>query len=269
MLNTDQKSDLLFKKSLGKGSSNSGEYYNEYLNARTHVDPRQMWISAESIPIPSLGFSTSLVEYIQDLTLIPIPGSTSSFYHANIRDSIPFNYDPNGSYVPTLKKSDNTVIVFGQNDWIFDTDAGQVTFYNGVPSGVSDVFPPKITCWRYAGPKGIVSPGVLIKDFISGQIESPSVDNYYYLVNNNPVDIKILGLSIALWQGSGKATVIVDSTPVTGLIDVPLNGTDTLYNAVAGGYDAPTGSVIILALSDMSVDAGRTRFTLNVSREMV
>jgi hypothetical protein len=266
MLNTNQKADLLFKKSLGKGSSNAGDYYNEYLNTQPAVDPRNIWSMADSISIPAITSDTAIVQYIQDLTLLPIPGSTSSFYHPSLKDSIPFNFDPSGSYIPTLKTNSGATISFGVNDWIFDTTSGQVTFYNGVPVGVSDILPPKITCWKYIGPKGLSGPGILSKDFISGQVESPSVDNHYYLVNSSPVNMKILGLNIALWQGSGNATILVDSTPIPGLTNIPLNGMDTLYQA-SGSFGVSTGSVIILEMSNMSVNAGRTRFTLNILKE--
>ena len=58
------------------------------------------------------------------------------------------------SYYHPKKSSDNTAIAFGQNDWVIDIEAGQLTFYAGLPSGVSGVQPPKVTFWKYIGPKG-------------------------------------------------------------------------------------------------------------------
>lgn len=268
MLTPTQKSDLLFKKMLGKGSSNHGDYYNELLNGRPAVSPSQIWAQADQITIPSVQATAGVVAYVQDLSLFPIPGETASFYHPSLVDAIPFNFDPSGSYVPTLKKNDNTVIPFGQNDWILDGDVGQLTFYTGVPSGVSPSMPPKITFWKYIGQKGIVSSETQVTDYISGQIETPTTDNHYYLINNSPTQIDIQGLNIALWQGTGNATILANSTPVPGLINIPLDGADTLYTASAGGYTIPTGSTIILETSNMSVNAGRTRFTLTMRRSL-
>lgn len=268
MLTPSQKSDLLFKKLMGKGSSNHGDYYNELLNGRVSVQPNQIWAQSADIPIPSSPANSGVVTYFASLTLLPVPGESSSFYHPSLVDAIPFNFDPSGSYVPTLRKNDSTIIPFGQNDWILDGDVGQVTFYNGIPSGVSAALPPKVTFWKYVGQKGIVSSGTQVIDYISGQVESPSVDNYYYLINNAPTEMNLQSLNIALWNGSGQASILVDSTPVPGLTNIPLTGTDTLYSADAGGYLAPSGSTIILSMSGMSVNAGRTRFTLTIKRSL-
>lgn len=267
MPTTNQKADLLFKKFLNKGSSNVGEYYNELLSGRPSITPDQIWAKADQIPIPSVQSNVALVDYIQDLELIPVPGAIGSFYSPLLRESIPFNFDPSGSYVPTFKKNDGTQIVFGQNDWVLDTDIGQVTFYSGLPTGVSSTVPPKMTFWRYVGPKGALS-GAQSKDFISGQIDTPSVDNHYYLINESPVSLSILSLNIALWGGTGQASIIVDSTPVPGLSNINLTGMDTITHASSSGYFVGVGSTVILEMSNMSVNAGRTRYTLTILKSL-
>jgi len=157
MPTTDQKADLLFKKYLGLGSvGTSSAYYNESKLGRTAVYPSQLWASWGDIPASS-SYVAGIVSKSIDLQLQVIPGlsNTFAFYHADLVDAIPFNFDPSGSYYPILKKNDNSVISPGQNDWVVDTEAGMVTFYAGLPSGVGPGATPKITFWKYIGAKGI------------------------------------------------------------------------------------------------------------------
>jgi hypothetical protein len=157
MPTTDQKADLLFKKYLGVGSvGTSSAFYNESKLGRPAVYPNQLWASWGDIPT-SASYLAGITTKSIDLTLQSIPGVSNqyAFYHADLMDAIPFNFDPSGSYVPTLKKSDNSTIPFGTNDWVIDTEAGLVTFYAGLPSGVSSGTPPKITFWKYVGAKGV------------------------------------------------------------------------------------------------------------------
>lgn len=158
MPTTDQKADLLFKKYLGLGSvGTSSAYYNESKIGRAAVYPDQLWASWGDIPT-SASYLAGITTQSVDLLLQVIPGisNTFAFYHPDLRDAIPFNFDPSGSYVPTLKKSfDSSVIASGLNDWVVDTEAGMVTFYAGLPTNVNASNPPKITFWKYTGAKGI------------------------------------------------------------------------------------------------------------------
>ena len=157
MPTTDQKSDLLFKKYLGKGSSGTSSlYFNEPFDGRSAVFPVQIWQDQSLIPL-SAAPVPNVVEQVTDLTLTQVPGQPFAFYSSQLRDAIPFNYDTaSGSYVPTVKKSsDNSTIAFGQNDWVIDIEAGQLTFYAGLPTGVSGAQPPKVTFWKYIGGKGL------------------------------------------------------------------------------------------------------------------
>jgi len=156
MPTTAQQSDLLFKKYLGYGSSgNQLQFFNETRPGRTAVFPSQVWQAQSLIPI-SASYVAGVVSRSLDVLLTQVSGQTASFYSDQLMDAIPFNYDASsGSYLPTVKKSsDNTAIAFGQNDWVIDIEAGQLTFYAGLPSGVSGVQPPKVTFWKYIGPKG-------------------------------------------------------------------------------------------------------------------
>jgi hypothetical protein len=270
MPTTEQKTDLLFKKYLGKGSSAAGYYFNEQVNARVAVYPTQIWTDYASIPNTAT-IIPGVVSQVVDLVLNQVPGASNinAYYHANLKDAIPFNFDPLGSYAPVLKKSDGSVIATTDNsDWLVDTEAGMVTFYGGRPSGVSESLLPKITFWRYVGSKGAGGGGGgTLKDFMSGQIESPTVDNVYYLVANNPSYMTVTSMSISLYSGTGTASLKVDNIPIGGISSIPLQTTETTYeSSLISGQPVPTGSRLTLELNDMSVGAGRIYFTIALTR---
>jgi hypothetical protein len=157
MPNTTQQADLLFKKYLGVGSSGPQiQFFNEPRSGRSAIFPTQVWLDQSLIPMVAETIVGVVTQSI-DLLLTQVPGQTSSFYSDLLRDAIPFNYDTaSGSYVPTVKKSsDDSIIAFGQNDWVIDIEAGQLTFFAGLPTGVSIDQPPKVTFWRYVGGKGL------------------------------------------------------------------------------------------------------------------
>lgn len=157
MPTTDQKADLLFKKYLGKGSSGTSSlYFNEPLDGRTTIFPLQIWQEQGLIPVTA-GAVSGITQQVTDLVLTQVPGQPFAFYDAQLKDAIPFNYDFNGSYVPTLKTNAGATIPFGLNDWIVDIETGMVTFYAGLPAGVSLALPPKITFWKYIGSKGFAT----------------------------------------------------------------------------------------------------------------
>ncbi len=172
MPTTDQKADLLFKKYLGVGSvGTSSAFYNESHLGRAAVYPNQLWTRWSDIPATAT-YTAGVVSQSVDLQLASIPGvsNTNAFYHADLMDAVPFNFDPVGAtYVPTLKKSfDNSVIAAGLNDWVVDTEAGMVTFYAGLPTNVNATYPPKITFWKYIGGKGGVASASYVANIDGG-----------------------------------------------------------------------------------------------------
>jgi len=275
MPTTEQKTDLLFKKYLGKGSSAAGYYFNEPINARVAVYPTQIWADYASIPNTATAVP-GIVSQVVDLVLNQVPGASNinAYYHDNLKDAIPFNFDPLGSYVPVLKKSDGSVIASTDtSDWLVDTEAGMVTFYGGRPTGVSDSLLPKITFWRYIGTKGGGGGGGggTLQDFMSGQIEYPTIDNLYYLVSNNPSYMTITSMSISLYSGTGTASLKVDNNPVGGVSDMPLYPTaqPVIYSSsFVSGQPVQTGSQVILELNNMSVGAGRLYFSISLTRTL-
>ena len=169
-LTTDQKASRLIKKSFGAGETiTTRQFFEEPKLGKENIIPSQIWTDADMIPTtaPILADQQiqGVVQYFNKLSLSFIPGSVSgssdaSYYHANLRDAIPFNYDPAGSYWYTLYKSDGTtVIAFGIGDWLVDTSAGVLTFYGSVPSGVASATPPQITFYKYVGDKGLAPSG--------------------------------------------------------------------------------------------------------------
>lgn len=297
MLTTDQKSDLLFKKYLGKASSGTTPaYYSEPKEGRTAIYPTQIW--SDYSLIPTTAAASSVTSQSIDLSLIQVPGLSfiNAFYHDSLKDAIPFNFDPSGSYVPVLKKNDNTIISVGQNDWFFDTEAGTITFFGGLPTGVDGSNLPKITFWKYTGTKGGISGGsatgslygtaswaynavtasyaltasyiqLTIKDFISGQIEYPTVDNVYYLISKNPIENNITNMSIAMASGTGTASLKIDNIPVPGISNIGLYASEIDYTAsFPGGAPMVTGSRLVLELSNMLIGSGRLYFTIGLTR---
>ena len=80
-----------------------------------------------------------------------------------LKNTIPFDFDPSGgSYEYKLYKhgSSNTIINFGEGEWVLDTDTGILTFYHisGI-SGVGSSQPPKISFYKYIGTFGASSGG--------------------------------------------------------------------------------------------------------------
>lgn len=150
-LSSAQISDILFKKiATGKSTTdNTRKFFEEPYNGRPFVDLSQIW--AQSSLIPNVAAPvTNVVSYVIDLSLQYVLGTAASFT-CNTKNIIPFNYGDGISYNYTLKKSDNTLIPFGTNDWYLDTETGTLTFFGGLPAGVSSLNSPKLTFYKYIG----------------------------------------------------------------------------------------------------------------------
>jgi hypothetical protein len=162
-LTTEQKADLLFKKiATDKATSTlSTDWFGEAVNSRKAVFPSDVWNQASSIPNTAPGATSGVVEKITDLQLTHYGGSLSTaFYDPTLTDIIPFNYGDGSSYFYTLKTDADAPIPFGTNDWFLDPESGVLTFFNGFPTGVDENTPPKISCFKYVGSKGLNVSGV-------------------------------------------------------------------------------------------------------------
>ena len=159
-LTSAQEASRLFKKSLGAGETlTTRDFFEEPKLGRTNILPTQIWSEGDSIPTtaPTLsdGETSGVVKYYSNLVLNHVSGSGGkSFYHDSLKDCIPFNYG-DGTYNYSIHTNGNVQIAFGQGDWLVDTEAGLLTFYGTLPSGVSDVLPPKISFYQYVGSKGL------------------------------------------------------------------------------------------------------------------
>lgn len=152
---TQKYADSNFKNSLGKSfSTENKKYFEEAVDFKESIFPSQILL--DEIYIPAIAAEVpGVVEKKIDLAMQYIAGSGStSFSHPDLVNTIPFNYGNGTSYVYVLKKDNGDLIPFGQNDWVYNSNSGVLSFLDGLPDGVSDVLPPKITCYVYIGGLG-------------------------------------------------------------------------------------------------------------------
>lgn len=158
-LTTFQKASRLFKRLMGVAeTSDARQFFEEPFLSRYQILQSQIWADSEDIPNTAPGGTdgqiTDVVQRFIDKELIPVAGTSNSFYHDDLKDTIPFNFG-DGSYNYVLKDSTGGAIPFGQGDWVVDTAAGVLTFYSSVPANM----PPKISFYKYVGDKGAGSGG--------------------------------------------------------------------------------------------------------------
>ena len=237
-LTSSQQASRLFKKSFGSGETlTNRDFFEEPKLGRLSIFSDQIW--SESLSIPSTapylvsGSSSGVVQYFEKETLTHVSGSTNrSYFSSNLIDTISFNYG-DGSYNYELYKNDGTTLIaFGEGDWLVDTDAGLLTFYGTLPSGVTSLLPPKISFYKYIGNKGV--------DIIS-------VDNGLSIVSNNIVFGGTLSQNTTL-EGDGYNLLFTN-------LDVLLF-TSSTFDVEADGFislDAGTGSIQLIANSDITM----------------
>jgi hypothetical protein len=161
-LSVTQIATRLYKKLFGKAeTSPARDFFEEPFNAPTSILTSQIWAQSDQIPLTASAFSASghiigVVQFISGATLTAVAGTSNSFQSNELRNAIPFNFGPSGSYNYALAGNNNVSIPFGTNDWLLDTEGGVVTFYNGVPANV----PPKVTFYKYVGATGFASASV-------------------------------------------------------------------------------------------------------------
>lgn len=120
--------------------------------------------------------STNIITKFVKIPMYYIPGSkiTDSnnniigiaFYLKLLENSIPYNYDPEGSYnyqIYRYNTSTNSYIElnFKEGDWIVDNETGILTFFNSMNSThsifqhITNINPPYITFYKYTGSIGL------------------------------------------------------------------------------------------------------------------
>tara|TARA_E500000081_G_scaffold155486_1_gene196803 strand:+ start:680 stop:1498 length:819 start_codon:yes stop_codon:yes gene_type:complete len=192
MPTTTQIADYLFKKSLGKSFTSTAEqtaigkdsyFFSEPYDGRPAIHSHtQIWTESELIPstAPSMtsdGDVQGVIEYVKNYQLQKVEGTTSAFYGQRLVDVIPFNFG-DGSYNYSLTDSNGGAIPFGTQDWILDPDVGVLVFSESLGSLSSlSTNPPRITCYRYVGSKGVSSSGAVKKyDTLEGDGASDTFD---------------------------------------------------------------------------------------------
>ena len=185
MLNTEQKSNLVYKRHIGVADTRSSrDFYEEAIKSSFYVRPDQLLMYGDQIPrednpkglaeIKKLqngqvyGFTKSegekigIVKYYEDYPLQAIDAGTDNAFklvqevdgvETQIKNIIPFNYCSD-VYNYSLKTSEGKKIYFGVGDWVLDVNAGVLTFYGDVPPGVDHNNPPKISFYQYIGGNG-------------------------------------------------------------------------------------------------------------------
>lgn len=85
-----------------------------------------------------------------------------SFYSKLLEKSIPYNYDPNGTYAYELFRYDGiTEINYSEGDWILDNDTGILTFFSTINFNIENSLyvtpetPPKISFYKYNSAIGL------------------------------------------------------------------------------------------------------------------
>ena len=217
-----QKTDILFKKSVGKVATDTTKKFFEEVNKTYNIIySNAIWAESDLIPpvAPVLvdGASIGVVQYFEERIMSSVPGTSNSFFLAELQDAIPFDFDNNGSYVYRILNNLNQPIVFGQNDWVLDQGGGTLTFFDSVPGNM----PPKISFYKYIGLKGVGSGGgsaLTVKEF-----------------DNDPIGLNIDEI---LFNGSDETVVIIGNQAYINAPSPPqnLNG-----NLILAGTTLYTG----------------------------
>lgn len=231
---TEEKVSLLFKKSVGKPSTDpSIQFFSEPpIDARPKVFTTQIFSQAIPVPRPSDGWDSSvsspgdtaehssgiLKHYFKWPLEKVTNGNDMSFKAIDdngenpLQGSVPFNLDPAGGYgLELFRQTAGTVgaqIYDGTGDWVVDPDAGVLTFYQheAVSAYVSEDNPPYLSFFRYIGSTGLtaasqwttVDHGIKFneanKTVLVGRDSSEASGTYDLEVNG---DVKIHGQVVA------------------------------------------------------------------------
>jgi hypothetical protein len=260
-LSSEQKSSKLFKQSLGKGETLiERAFFNEPFEGRPTVFPDQIWNEAGLIPetAPSLtnNQESGVVKYFELLELQHVGGANDKSYFApELKDTIPFNYGDGESYNYAITKNNGTTpIPFGQNDWIIDTSAGLLTFYNGVPSGVNASNPPKISFYKYIGEKGVGSGsgGANTTPFYQSTAPDQVYDGSSDLTNitldadpapSSVIEVYVNGQRQRVGETTSSDCWFGTATVANNLTELS-SGDALIWNATATGFSLETNDLV-------------------------
>tara|TARA_Y100000768_G_scaffold373915_1_gene343085 strand:+ start:4040 stop:5782 length:1743 start_codon:yes stop_codon:yes gene_type:complete len=116
-----------------------------------------------------------------------------AFFSNNLVDSIPFNYDPLGSYLYEIYRNNGTTLInYDEGDWVLDNDTGILTFYSKINEDVSsnnyvtELLSPKISFYKYVGVIGMEPISFLKNELVT---INANVNIKHNLIINNDLVI--------------------------------------------------------------------------------
>ena len=251
MPNTVQISDILFKKWLGLGTTQSGRaFYNEPITGRPFIVPTQIWSQADQIPATAPGTSTGVVQVVTNCTLTRVVGTVNAYSGVLLRDTIPHNWGDGTSYnyFANLKDDAGNQIVPGSGDWMVDTEAG-VLMFNVTGTSNLPIAPSFSQFWRYSGTKGYSTgqfvdtseTGTFAPSGMTGQFITTAQTGHIhsqYLTSVTPVGVTSIFVSGQSISGN------VFFTGVSG-VTVTVSGISILFST--HGITSTTGQFVTTA----------------------
>jgi len=175
------KVDLLWKKVVfgmtktDSAAAKSGA--NETIASPLPVYANQIWAQAANIPSTPPGSTTGVVQFYSGASRIQcVMDSTATLnltWKTNLTDWVPATFNANYSVKVYVGDPQTTGIqIFpdtNNEEYVFDYQAGVLTFLNNIPSGVSanGIY---VVGYRYVGTKGITGAGAGAKSYVVADI---------------------------------------------------------------------------------------------------
>lgn len=249
------KVDLLWKKVVygvtktDGSSAKSGS--NETIASPLPVYANQIWAQAANIPASAPNATSGVVQYYGGASRVQCTmDATATQYltwKTSLTDWIPGTFDANYSvkvYVGDPQTSGTQIFPDTNGyEFVFDYQAGVLTFLNGIPSGVSTsgIY---LVGHRYVGTKGITGAGAGAKSYVVADITARDA-----LSNMTAGDIVFVtdASDIATDAGAGEYAVYL--------------WTGSVYKLIAtqdsAGVDAATASVTLTPSSSGTIALSR------------
>lgn len=254
------KVDLLWKKvafgvtKSDSASAKSGS--NETISSPLPVYANQIWAQAASIPALPPASTSGVVQVYGGATRVAAVMDTTSTqnltWKTNLTDWIPATFHANYSvkvYVGDPQTTGTQIFPdTNGTEFIFDYQAGVLTFLNSIPAGVSTsgIY---ITGYRYVGTKGITGAGAGAKSYVVANIAERDA-----LAEKSAGDLVFVtdASAIATDAGPGEYAVYMWTGSAFRVISTQDSGsTDSKTAAVPISYTS-SGTVAIVRIGNGS-----------------